>query len=843
MNKLVLLDSNSLINRAFYALPALTDTKGRITNAVYGFSSMLVRIIKELNPTHLVATFDLKAPTFRHKMYSEYKGTRKPMPLELVSQLPLLKDLLRAMNIAIVEIEGYEADDIIGTLARKTPFDTVVVSGDKDTLQLVGDTTRVWLTKKGISNVEEYDLISLKAQNMTPNKVIELKSLMGDASDNIPGVSGVGEKTAMTLLDKYETLDNIYAHIDEINGKLKENLIVNKDMAYLSRKLATIDEDIPIDCDLTKLVFKYPFKPAVREMLIDYELKTLIPRFQYDEKIEQKLTEAKKIQIETIAQITSLSNSIKVAGIMAINIDSDFHIAYNTDTEYVISPSNDLLGTINYDDVIRSLKSVLYNAEIKKVVFDYKALKQRLNGEISGLSDDIMLKAYVANAGTSYNNVIDLLSSNGMNGEMLAVEMLEINNELEIKLEDTNTTDLYNNIEMPLIHVLYEMEKTGFKVNKAVLEELADKFTSELNELTKKIYEYSGKHFNINSGRQLGDILFNDLNLPSIKKNKTGFSLSGDILIKMHNMHPIIDLIIKYRHLTKLLATYIDGTRSQISSDGNVHTIFKQASTSTGRLSSTEPNMQNIPIRDEIGREIRRMFIASPGNVLICADYSQIELRLLAHFSGDEKLVKSYINGEDIHARTAAEILDVNINEVTSDMRRKAKAVNFGIIFGISSYGLSENVDISVKAAKEYIDKYFKTYPTVKEYMDRNIAIAKETGRIKTITGRLRNIPELLSDNFNVRSFGERAAMNMPLQGSAADLIKIAMINVYKALNKEQLKSKLILQIHDELIVDTLASEEEAVRRILTDEMEGAVALRVPLVVDISTGFSLYEAL
>lgn len=842
MKKLVLLDSNSLINRAFFALPPMSDDKGRLTHAVYGFVSMLIRIIKELKPTHMVAAFDLPAPTFRHEKFQDYKATRKPMPDELGSQLPILKDLLTLMNIAIAELEGYEADDIIGTLAKKTPFDTVVVSGDKDTLQLVGETTRVWLTRKGISNVDEYDLISLNAEGFTPEKIIELKSLMGDASDNIPGVRGVGEKTAMMLLDKYCTLDNIYENIDEIKGKLKENLINNKDMAYLSKELATIDDDAPIDCDIDKLVFRYPFSKDVKEMLYGLGMRSLIGRLDFAETVEKVETQAELIKVTKIEQLKGLNDSLIKARIMAINLDTDIHIAYNTKTEYVISPSDDLLGDFSYDEIINTLKGALTDQEVRKIAFDYKSLKQRLNGNIRGLYQDIMLKYYVANAGTGAASVKELFEAYGMNGEFSAVELLKIHEDLEKKLEETGTADLYYNIEIPLIPILYEMERTGFTVDKSILEELAGNYSCLLSELTEQIYAYSGKEFNINSSRQLGDVLFNTLDLPQLKKNKTGYSLSYDVLVKMRKMHPVIDLIIKYRHIFKLLSTYIEGFRFQIGTDGRIHTVFKQAVTSTGRLSSTEPNLQTIPIKDEMGREIQKMFVGSKGNILTCADYSQIELRLLAHFSGDDKLIISYINGEDIHRRTAAEILNVPIDKVTTDMRRKAKAVNFGIIYGISPYGLSENIDIPVKAAKEYIERYFQSYPKVRDYMDKNIEIAKTTGRIKTITGRIRNIPELNSSNYNIRSFGERAAMNMPLQGSAADIIKIAMINVSRALIKNNMKSRLILQIHDELVVDTAIEEKDQVRQILKEEMESAVALRVPLVVDISSGVNLFEA-
>lgn len=841
MKKLVLLDSNSLIHRAFYALPPLSDSKGRYTNAIYGFMSMLVRIIKELKPTHMVAAFDLKGPTFRHKMYDKYKATRKPMADELASQIPLLKDLIREMGIAIVELEGYEADDIIGTLAKKTHFDTVVVSGDRDNLQLVSKNTRVWFTKKGISNVEELDLISLGAKNLTPDMIIEVKSLMGDSSDNIPGVPGVGEKTALALLSKYETLDGVYTHIEEIKGKLKERLIENKELAYLSKELATIDTNVPFDYDIRKYEFRYPFKSGVKKMLEELEIRRLISRFEYDEDIEKHITKAEIIEISTINEIKILNENILGSGVMAIDYGVDkIHIAYDKNKEYIIIPSDDLLGELRFDEIKSALSESLKSNNVKKIAFDYKNLKYKL--DINGLYQDLMLKSYVVGMGFGFDSVERMLEAYGMCGDCLAVELFKINELLEQKLIETKTNDLYYNIELPLVDVLYDMEKIGFRVDREILEELSSNLCERLDLLTSQIYSYSDREFNINSTRQLGEVLFDQLKLPSLKKNKTGYSLSYDVLHKMRSMHPIIDLIIEYRHIAKLISTYIEGIRNQVGSDGRVHTIFKQAATTTGRLSSTEPNLQNIPIRDEIGKKIRKMFVASVGNTLTSADYSQIELRLLAHFSSDEKLVQSYLNDEDVHSRTAAEIFEVDIKDVTPDMRRKAKAVNFGIIYGISSFGLSENINITVNSAKIYIDKYFQTYPKVKEFMDNSIALAKESGKIRTITGRLRAIPELKSSNYNIRSFGERAAMNMPLQGSSADIIKIAMINVYNRLRDEGLKSRLILQIHDELVIDTYPNEKERIMEILTEEMEGAVALRVPIMVDIKNGYSLYEA-
>ncbi|MGI6700999.1 MAG: DNA polymerase I [Christensenellales bacterium] len=838
MKKLVLLDGNSLINRAFFALPPMSDNKGRLTHAVYGFVSMLIRIINELKPTHMAAAFDLKGPTFRHIKFEDYKATRKPMPDELGSQLPILKELLRAMDIHIAEKTGYEADDIIGAIAQKTPFETVIVSGDRDTLQLVSDTTRVWLTRKGISNVSEYDLISLKEEGFTPEMIIELKALMGDSSDNIPGVPGIGEKTATTLLNKYGNLDEIYNNINEIQGKLKDKLTEGRELAYLSRELATIDLNAITDLNLSEMEFHYPFKKEVQDMLVELGFRSIISRLEFNCVIKVETT-GETVIIKDLKELRKLNEIIARAGKTAVFLDSDFHIAVDTKTEYVISPSDDLLGELRFEQIINELNT-LADPEIKKIAFDYKGLKKRIK-ELQGLTDDLMLKYYVANAGSGAEKYGDLLSAQGMCGKYPAIEMLIINENLEKKIFETDTADLYYKIEIPLISVLYDMEETGFKADKAVLEELYANYSEILNELTAKIYAMTNKQFNINSSRQLQDVLFNDLHLPSLKKSKTGFSLSGDVLVKMKKMHPVIDLIIRYRHISKLISTYIEGFRYQIGADCRIHTVFKQAATATGRLSSTEPNLQNLPIRDEMGREIRRMFIASEGNELICADYSQIELRLLAHFSLDPKLINSYLSGEDIHARTAAEIFKVGIDEVTPEMRRNAKAVNFGIIYGISSFGLSENADISVKEAKAYIDKYFETYPKVQEYMNKNVETAKATGRIKTITGRLRFIPELMSSNYNIRSFGERAAMNMPLQGSAADIIKIAMINVCKALKKNNLKSRLILQIHDELVVDAPVKEKEAVIDILKEEMEGAVALRVPLVVDISSGKSLYE--
>lgn len=843
MEKLVLLDSNSLVNRAFYALPPLTDSKGRVTNAVYGFASMLNRIIKELKPTHMVCAFDRKEPTFRHKKYKDYKGTRKGMPEDLASQMPLLKDLLKEMGIQIIELAGYEADDIIGTLSKKVEFETVIISGDKDNLQLVSDTTQVWYTKRGITDIVEYDLLTMKNEGLTPRYIIEAKGLMGDSSDNIPGVPGVGKKTAEKLLTAYGNLEGVYEHIDEQKGKLKERLIENKDLAFLSRELGIIDTDIPLDFKVEDLKFFYPFKSTVLDMMNELGFKTLVPRFKFEEAVNTVEYSSQTIEVEDEKTLVQLIKKIKLHQLMSIEIGKDIHLAYNDKAEYIIRPANDLLSSgLSYDEILRHLAEVLDSKEIKKITFDYKDLKHKLSGNLNGLYHDLMIKSYVSDGGQVYKDLHALLTFYGFSGDSPALEMILLSDILETKLNDTNTCHIYYDIEMPLIEVLYDMEMSGFNIDRNILEDLSSHFKAEIERLANDIYQFTAQPFNINSSRQLNDVFFNQLHLPAIKKNKTGYSLSADILEQMIDMHPIVELVLNYRKLSKLQSTYIDGLRNQIDSVGKVHTVFKQANTSTGRLSSTEPNLHNIPIRDEVGKEIRKMFVAGKDRTLVCADYSQIELRLLAHMSEDEKLIASYKGGIDIHRLTATEVFNVSPLEVTPNMRRTAKAVNFGIVYGISSFGLSQSIKISVKEAKDYIDKYFETYPKVKFYMDSNVQKAKDLGYVVSLSGRVRNIPELKSPNYNIRSFGERVAMNSPLQGGGADIIKIAMINLHKRMKKAGLKSEMILQIHDELIIDALNSELDMVKTMLVEEMENAVELKVPLIADMATGANWYEA-
>ncbi len=852
MDRLVVLDSYSLAYRAYYAISHLNDSTGRPTNALFGFISMLTKAIEDLKPTHLVAAFDVHGPTFRHKMYAPYKGTRKPMPEDLIPQIDMIKDVLGRMGIAIVELIGYEADDVLGTLAKHSDFDTILLSGDKDNLQLVSETTTVWLNRRGLSDVTKYDLAKLKEEGLTPELVIEMKSLMGDSSDNIPGVAGVGAKTAQKLLEEYKTLDGVYENIDNIKGTLQTKLIENKELAYLSRELATIDVNVPFTYRLEEYKFNYPLNNNARVALQDYELFSLIKRLKFDDNVDDEqvfsdLEQVKIIQhiIDTVADFDKLLATCLQAQKVSINVRNlnKISIAFDKENEYEVEYANDLFGELSYDYVMSGIRKLLENEKIAKILYDAKTLMHNFGCKIVGAYDDLMVATYLVNGGNGYKTETSMLERYKLNVETPASSMFSLIDEIIKSLEKCELTDLYRSIELPLIEVLYEMEKVGIEVDNKVLQELTEEYSTRIENVKKLIFSYVDVPFNINSPIQLKEVLFEKLNLPELKfkKNKTGFSLNVDVLTKMKNMHPIIELILEYRQLAKIFSTYIEGIKTHIDSKGRVHTEYKQTITATGRLSSIKPNLQNIPIRNASTRVVRKMFTASRGNTLVTADYSQIELRLLAHFSGDEKLITSYNNGLDIHSKTAAEIFGVKLDNVTSKMRREAKAVNFGIIYGISSYGLSENTNITRKQADMYITKYFETYPSVKLYMENNVSIAKADNQIRTITKRIRQIPEIKSANHNVRKFGERIAMNMPLQGSSADIIKIAMLNIWQELNKRNLKSKLILQIHDELVIDTCPCEIEEVKNILVDKMENAVHLKVPLIADVGIGDNLYE--
>lgn len=864
MSKIILLDSNSLINRAFYALPPLENKKGVFTNAIFGYLSMLARLIVDHKPTHICAVFDLKAPTFRHKRYDLYKATRKSMPEELRSQMPILKELLRELGITICEKEGYEADDIIGTIAKKYEIDTIIVSGDRDVLQLVDENTTVFNTKRGVTDIKVYDLSALEEENLTPYKVIEYKALAGDSSDNIPGCPGVGEKTAFNLLDTYGGLDGIYQNIEAIKGKLGERLRLNMEQVYLSKELATIFTEVPLEITLEDLSFdKNNISDDFFAHLKELECLKLIPRFDFNKRFDgvepSKISIAKPVKklgeeslpfedekVETkVVSIKDIAILEKYLGLcndkIAIDIGNSISFALTNDTEYQIVCAQTLLDDgVNFDQAIDCFRKVFESETITKVMFDVKDKMHFLKQygiKIAEPYEDILLKSYLSNSNYTYKSVDDMLSANNYTHN--ASGILSYNDSLDKEIKSKGLTSLYYDVELPLIKVLFEIETNGFTVDLSVLEQLSQKYNEEIKSLTNDIYQLTGETFNINSNQQLGEILFEKLGLPHGKKTKTGYSVAAEILEELD--HPVVTLLLRYRQIKKLQSTYIDGMRSVINKQtGKVHTIFKQCLTSTGRLSSTEPNLQNIPIRTEEGREIRRMFVASNGNLLVSADYSQIELRLLAHYSEDPVLVDAYNNGEDIHALTASKIHDVDISEVTKGMRRSAKAVNFGIIYGISAFGLAKNIGIRPYEAKEFVEKYFATYPSVKNYMEGNAVFAEENGYVKTLAGRIRYFPEFRSPNRNIREFGKRAAMNMPLQGSAADIMKIAMIKVYNALKENNCKAKIILQVHDELVIDCPKDEVELVKKLLVENMQNAVELKVPLIADAKEGATWY---
>ena len=854
MDRLILLDSNSLINRAYYALPNLSNHSGQYTGAIFGYMNMLLKIVSTYNPTHIIATFDRKAPTFRKEMYEGYKATRKPMPTELASQLAPLKEILAAMNIPIVEMDGYEADDIIGTLAKRFSVETFVVTGDKDSLQLIDDTTTVLLTKKGITEIAYYDRDMLASEGLVPSQIIDLKSLMGDSSDNIPGVAGVGEKTARDLLAKYDTLDGVYEHIDEIKGKLQEKLIANKDMAYLSYDLATINVNSPIDFDnLDAAKFTPVFSQEVKKYLKALELVKIADRMTFDgeeSKAEQnnknEVNIPKAVDIDDLQGLGDVISHLIMQGKFAFSLSQRVTVA--TDEEcYNIIISDNLLGDgINYCEFIDSMKGVFESNKIIKICYDLKNNMRVLSHDgvkLNGVESDVLLKAYLVDANRNYKSEQELFNAYNLPDGEEAALIYYIDGIIYRELEDRNLAKLYKEVELPLVDVLFDMEEAGFKVDVDILNDLNKKFSQELDSILGEIMQLAGKPFNVNSTKQLASVLFEDLGLKTGKKTKTGYSTNVDVLNSIKNQHPIVPLILRQRELSKLKSTYLDGMLPLIDSQHKIHTVFKQTVTATGRLSSTEPNLQNIPIRKSDGKLIRKMFVASEGNTLVCADYSQIELRLMAQFSGDETMIDAFNKGVDIHRTTAGKVFGIPFKMVTDEMRRQAKAVNFGIIYGISDFGLSEDLGVSVYRAKEFINSYFETYPKVKEYMDKCVEIAKEQGYVTTYMNRRRDIPEIKATNYNLRSFGERVAMNMPLQGSASDIIKVAMLKVHKALKDGGYKAKLIMQVHDELIIDCPLDEVEPVKKLLVDNMQNNTPdFDVKLVAECSCGKSWLEA-
>ena len=830
-NKLVIIDGNSLFYRSFYALPLLSNSDGEYSNAVYGFAIQIVHIINDIKPTHIAVAFDAGKHTFRNDMYDGYKATRKPMPTELKGQIEPLKKMLKLMNIEYVEKLGYEGDDIVGTLAKRfSDTETIIVTADRDTLQLIDGTTKVYFTKKGTSELYVVDEAVLMADyGLKPKQIIDLKALQGDMSDNIPGVSGIGDKTATKLLQTYGSLDGIYEHIDELSGKQKEYLIAGKENAYLSYRLATIKTDVELDCNLDDCKYVYPFNEQTYEYFKHYEFKSLLKRQDLFAGNQENAVEKPQKQTKNtinVDDIDSFVESFEKYDEFAYYYDDKNWYFSDGNAEYVVN--NIMLMPDNVDKIRKLFEKTV-------IMFDSKSTRHYLQNysiNVTGEFFDVSIAKHLLD-GLSVKSAESILLDDA-DKQTPASIIYSLKQEYLPKLKAQGMYNLYKDVELPLSVVLFDMENTGFKIDETVLDDLSKQYSLELKNLEKQIYEACGETFNVNSPKQLAEVLYEKLGLKHGKKMST----SAEKLEALADEHPVIPIILRYRKIAKLNSTYIEGFRPHLDSNGLVHTNFKQTMTNTGRLSSTEPNLQNIPIRSEDGKTVRTMFVArNKDHVLIDADYSQIELRLMAHMSGDEYFIDAFNNNEDIHTRTASMVFGVPSSEVTRDMRRVAKVVNFGIIYGISEYGLSSDLNIKPYEAKKLIDSFYNQHPKVKEFMERQVALAKETGRVVTLFGRSRAMTEINSSNYMVRSMAERAAQNMPLQGSAADIVKIAMVKVYNTLKENNLKAKLILQVHDELIVDAPKSEEEQVKNIVRLAMENAVKLSVPLTVDVTSSY------
>ncbi len=902
--KLVLLDGHSILNRAFYGVPELTNAQGLHTNAVYGFLNIMFKILEEEKPDFLAVAFDVHAPTFRHKMFDAYKGTRKPMPEELREQVPVMKDVLRAMNVVVMEQPGLEADDILGTLAKKAAADgmeVALISGDRDLLQ-IADThikIRIPKTKMGRTEIEDYypeDVLA--AYQVTPQGFIDLKALMGDTADNIPGVPKVGQKTATELMVQYGSLENIYAHVDEIAKKsIRESLIANRELADLSRVLATIKIDAEVALDYEAAKAEDFYTPEAYKLLKQLEFKNMLNRFENqdggngNEQISESFRRVDS-QKEFLKVLSEVKTDERIGLYLALDENEILAVAVTVgeETYYYRLPRQEEkqlslfdmgmtsgMSAVNADGnsgagEIIALREALMDLSkrARLSVFDVKPLYAFFAQDDTERYFDILIGAYLLNPLKNDYDVETIASEHlglmvpGMKesfGKLSLAESLKTAPEkvesfccyasyvalkagevIARKLLQTGMDRLMREMEMPLSLVLYDMEWEGVEVRREELKSYGDALVSRIAELEQSIHAQAGCEFNINSPKQLGEVLFDNMKMPGGKKTKTGYSTAADVLEKLSGEYPIVRDILEYRALTKLKSTYADGLAVYIGEDERIHTNFNQTITATGRISSTEPNLQNIPMRTELGRALRKVFVPREGYVLADADYSQIELRVLAHMSGDEQLIEAYHSEQDIHRITAAKVFRTPIEEVTDLQRRNAKAVNFGIVYGISSFGLSQDLSISKKEAAEYIEQYFATYPKVKEFLDKLVSDAKENGYITTMFGRRRPIPELSSSNFMQRSFGERVAMNSPIQGTAADIIKIAMIKVWKALRDNGLQSKLILQVHDELVIETLKEEESRVRELLAENMKSAADLAVALEVDLHTGENWYEA-
>lgn len=871
--KIVLIDGHSILNRAFYGVPNLTNAEGLHTNAVYGFLNIMFRILDEEQPRYLAVAFDLHVPTFRHKMYAEYKGTRHAMPEELREQVPVIKEVLKAMHIPTVSQEGYEADDVLGTIAARSEsqgLEVTIVSGDRDLLQLATDMTKIRIpkTRSGKTVIEDYhtqDVIS--AYQVEPKQIIELKALMGDSSDNIPGLPGVGEKTATKIIVAYGNIENAYEHRAEIKpAKAQKAFEEHFDLAQLSKTLATINTDSPVEFALKDAEVEDFYTPEAYEWCKRLEFRNLLSRFSEDNR-RVEVTDT----FETVTDISRIQELVTETGQTAVGVSvcteadvTGLALCLDAERTYWIPAE----GFITEAWIAESLREMAAKSPCF-CAMDVKALLHEAEFEERPEIQDISLMAYLLNplkAEYPYDAVaaeylsVTLPGKEDLFADRKKADHEKISRAYRIRtccqaytarmafnpmlatLREQGMERLYCDLELPLLYTLHHMEQAGILVEREELVAYGEKLKARIDELEQTIYEKAGEEFNINSPKQLGTILFEKMQLPGGKKTKTGYSTAADVLEKLAPEAPIVSDILEYRQLTKLKSTYADGLVTCIAEDGRIHSTFNQTITATGRISSTEPNLQNIPIRTELGRLLRKVFVPREGYIFMDADYSQIELRVLAHFSGDEALINAYRQQSDIHRITASQVFHVPFDEVTDLERRNAKAVNFGIVYGISSFGLSQGLSITRKEAEGYIKRYFETYPGIKSFLDGAVAEAKEKGYVTTLFGRRRPVPELKSSNFMQRSFGERVAMNSPIQGTAADIIKFAMLGVDRRLRREKMRSRLLLQVHDELLIETAAEEEEKVRQILTDEMMHAADLAVELVIDLHTGKSWYEA-
>ena len=906
-NRLLIIDGNSIMNRAFYGIMSsktLMSADGIYTNAIYGFLSILFKELEDLNPDYIAVAFDLKAPTHRHMMYSEYKGTRHGMPEELAQQMPLIKEILKDMNITIIEKEGYEADDVLGTISKEASNKghlVTILSGDRDTFQLASDkvTIRIPRTKMGKTETEDYDEAKiLEEYGVKPIQLIQVKGLMGDTSDNIPGVPGVGEKTAIKLIKTYQDIDNLYKELEngnaqDIKGALKEKLEKNKELAILSRTLGTILRDAPIDIDVESLKIKEWNKEAITSKFKELRFNRFIERFELNNlgtvKTQNKINDL--FEIEEIDEkklkdeLENIKKSRKFIYYISKEKEEDSTTILKEKFRSLTFYSNNKVFYIKNLQLNSQIADLFSNPEIAKISYkvkpDYIILKEK-NIEYNNLKYDAEIAGYNLNS-TDKNNIEEMARKyididineyveNEFNGKtedkndnqlnlfdninkadddekrekykdaLICYCIAELEKITTQKLEETGALDLFNNIEMPLIPVLAQMQFNGMLVDEQELKNFGNILKEQVDILTKKIYELCGEEFNINSHQQLGRILFEKLQLPVYKKTKNGYTTDVDVLEKLKNQHPVIEKILEYRTLTKLNSTYVEGLIPYINKKtGKIHSSFHQTITATGRISSTEPNLQNIPTRAELGKQIRKAFKPAEGNVYIDADYSQIELRVLAHISQDENMIHAFKNGEDIHKQAASKVFNIPIEDVTKEQRSSAKAVNFGIVYGISDFGLANQIGVSNKKAKEYINQYLEKYNGIKHFMDDIVESAKEKGYVETLFGRRRYIPEIKSNNYMVRQFGNRVAMNTPIQGTAADIMKIAMINVEKTLKEKEINGKIILQIHDELLLEVKNEDKEQAKQILKECMESATKLSVPLEVEISEGNSWYE--